>query len=264
MTDLAGKVVWLTGASSGIGEALAYELAKKGAHLILSARNEKELLRVQSSCAWPERHHILPLDLEHYHALEDIAVRTWEQFGAIDVLINNAGLSQRYLGVDSSLALDERIMKVNFFGTTALSRPLLKRMLARGSGHIVVISSVLGLYGIQTRTAYSASKHALRGYFNSLRNELRRTSLKVSLIYPGYITTKVSQNALNADGSAYGKVDKGHASGLSAEACAMGIVQAIEKDRSETVIAGPKEYLGVLLSRWTPSLFRMLSARAQV
>lgn len=264
MIDIAGKRVWITGASSGIGEALAYELARRGAELILSARNESELARVKAACTAPERHHVLALDLEQFRDLEAIAEGTWDRLGPVDILVNNAGLSQRYLGIDSRLALDERIMNVNFFGTTALTRPLLKRMLSRGSGHIVVVSSVLGLYGVQTRTAYSASKHALRGYFNSLRNELARTNIKISLIYPGYVKTKVSENALNADGNAYGKTDTTFQKGLTAEACAVAIAKAIERERGETVIAGPKEWAGVLLSRWTPGLFQKVSARLPV
>lgn len=264
MTEFAGKIVWITGASSGIGEALAYELARKGAHLILSARNEKELRRVQNSCHEPDNHQVVPVDLERYASLESLGEETWATFGPIDVLINNAGLSQRYLAVDSSLALDERIMNVNFFGTTALTRPILKKMLARGAGHITVVSSVLGLYGVQTRTAYCASKHALRGYFSSLRNELANTSIRISLIYPGYVKTQVSQNALQADGSSYGKTDEGHKNGLTPEACARAIVRAMEKDKNDAVIAGPKEWMGVLLSRWAPGLFRIVSSRMKV
>jgi dehydrogenase/reductase SDR family protein 7B len=264
MRDFAGKTVWITGASSGIGEALAYALARKGARLILSARQQTELERVRAACLNPDQHQVLRVDLEAYEGLEKLADEVWESCGPIDCLVNNAGLSQRYLGIESSLALDERIMKVNFFGTTALTRPVLRKMLARGSGQIAVLSSVLGLYGIQTRTAYSASKHALRGYFNSLRNELVASPITISLIYPGYVRSKVSENALAADGAPYGKVDEGHKRAMSPADCAAQIVRALERDKAETIIAGPKEYLGVILSRYSPALFRHLSARMQV
>lgn len=264
MRDLNGKRIWLTGASSGIGEALAYELAAKGAKLILSARNIPELNRVRLACRSPDDHHIVPLDLERYKALETIANEVWSSHGAIDVLINNAGISQRYLALESSMVLDEKIMTVNVFGTLALTRPLLKRMTARNIGHIVTVSSVLGLYGVQTRTTYAASKHALRGYFNSLRNELFATNLKVTNIYPGYVTTNVSQNALTADGKPYGKMDEGHSKGLSPVDCAKRIVRAIERDEAEVVVAKGKEFFAVFLARYFPALFRYVSARSQV
>jgi len=264
MQGISGKTVWLTGASSGIGEALAYELALKGAKLILSARNEGELMRVRRGCMSPEIHHVVRLDLEQYHQLEVLSEEVWEKYGPIDVLVNNAGVSQRYLALESSLSLDEKIMAVNYFGSVALTRPVLKHMAKRDIGHIVTVSSVLGLYGVQTRTAYAASKHALRGYFNSLRNELVHTSLKITNIYPGYVKTNVSQNALTADGSRHGKTDEGHKAGLSPTSCAKRIVLAIERDEAEVVIAKGREFFGVYLSRFMPRLFRFVSARSTV
>ncbi len=264
MRELNGKTIWLTGASSGIGEALAYELAEKGAKLILSARNVAELERVRKSCRSPEIHHIVPLDLEKYRTLEKLSEDTWDRLGPIDMLINNAGVSQRYLAMQSSMALDEKIMAVNFFGALALTRPLLKSMATRDIGHIVTVSSVLGLYGVQTRTAYAASKHALRGYFNSLRNELISSNLKITNIYPGYVTTHVSVNALTANGKAYGKIDAGHSNGMSPVVCAKRIVLAIERDEKEVLIAKGKEYFAVYLARFAPALFRYVSSRTAV
>lgn len=264
MKDLAGKTVWLTGASSGIGEALAYELAGKGCRLILSSRNEQELRRVQSACRSPDSHTVIPLDLSLYQGLEAAAEAVWAKYGPIDILVNNAGVSQRYTALEGSLDLDEKIMATNFFGTIALTRPLLRKMRERKIGQIVTISSVLGLYGVQTRTAYAASKHALRGYFNSLRNELSGTGIVFTNIYPGYVMTNVSRNALNADGGSYGKVNAGHASGIRPEACAKRIVRAIEADEAEVVIAKGKEWLGVFLTRFAPALFRYASARSSV
>lgn len=264
MTDLAGKTVWVTGASSGIGEALAYKLAEKGCKLLLSARNEQELRRVQSACRSPDSHHVVPLDLSRYDEIEALAEKIWDKFGPIDVLINNAGVSQRYKALDGSLELDEKIMDTNFFGTVALTRPLVKKMVERKAGHVVTISSVLGLYGVQTRTAYAASKHALRGYFNSLRNELFDSGVLITNIYPGYVKTNVSRNALLADGGAYGKVDAGHAAGIRPEDCAKRIVKAIENDKAEVVIAKGKEWMGVVMTRFLPSVFRYVSARSSV
>ncbi|ARG99856.1 SDR family oxidoreductase [Legionella micdadei] len=264
MKSLKDKTVWITGASSGIGEALAYEMARAGAKVILSARNEEELHRVRKNCASWEKHIVIPLDLEKYHQLKNKAEEVWEQHGPIDVLINNGGVSQRYLAADAEVETDEKILNVNFFGAIALTHPILKKMLERNSGHFVVISSMLGLYGIQARSAYSASKHALKGYFESLRNELVKTGVRVTIVYPGYIKTQISKHALIANGTAYGKADKAHMTAIPPEHCAQRIRGAIEEDKPELIIAGTKEKLGLLVSRFLPSLFRRLTPKIEV
>lgn len=264
MKELKDKTVWITGASSGIGEALAYEMARAGAKVILSARSEKELQRVCAACMFAEKHCIVPLDLAKHDELEDLVTRIWETHGPIDILINNAGLSQRYLVADSNFALDKRIMDTNFLGTVALTRPVLKRMLQRNSGQIAVVSSMLGLYGIQTRAAYSASKHALKGYFESLRNELIKTDVHITLIYPGYINTQITQNALLADGTSFGHLDNAHAKGILPAECAQKIVKAIEHNKAVVFIAGAKERFGAFMARFFPGLFRYLSPRFEV
>ena len=262
--NLKNKTVWITGASSGIGAALAYELAKAGAKIILSARTEADLKKVRDTCLWPEKHVVVPLDLAKYQEVEHIADAIWHEHGPIDILINNAGMSQRYLVADANIDLDKKIMELNFFGTLALTRPILKKMLERNKGQIAVVSSMLGLYGIQTRSAYSASKHALKGYFESLRNELFNTELKITLIYPGYINTHITQNSLLADGTTFGSIDKAHVKGIPAAYCAQKIVQAIEKEKAVVVIAGIKERYGAFLARFFPALFRYLSPRFTV
>ncbi|WP_133136045.1 SDR family oxidoreductase [Legionella rowbothamii] len=262
--NLNNKTVWITGASSGIGEALAYELASSGARLILSARSQAELERVKNLCTSPEKHIVVPLNLEHHQALANQALSVWEEYGPIDILINNAGLSQRYLVADSAFELDKKIMDVNFFGAVALTRPILKKMLQRGSGHIAVVSSMLGLYGIQTRAAYSASKHALRGYFESLRNELANSKLKITLIYPGFVNTQIAQNSLLASGVSFGKMDKSHERGIKPAICAKKIVHAIRHEKPVVVIAGLKERFGAILARFCPFLFRYISPKFEV
>jgi dehydrogenase/reductase SDR family member 7B len=262
--ELNNKTVWITGASSGIGEALAYEMARAGAKVILSARSEKELQRVQAACPFPEKHCVVPLDLAKQDEMENKVSSVWEMHGPIDILVNNAGLSQRYQVVDSHFELDKQIMDINFLGTIALTRPVLTRMLQRNSGQIAVVSSMLGLYGIQTRAAYSASKHALRGYFESLRNELFNTEIDITLIYPGYIKTQITQNALLADGTHFGRVDNAHAKGIAPEKCAQKIVNAIVHKKPVVFIAGAKERFGAFLARFFPGLFRYLSPRFEV
>ena len=262
--NMNNKTVWITGASSGIGEALAYELASSGAKLILSARNKAELERVKNSCTDPKKHIVVPLDVAHHQDLENQALIVWEEYGPIDLLINNAGLSQRYLVADSAFELDKKIMDVNFFGAIALTRPILKKMLQRENGHIAVVSSMLGLYGIQTRSAYSASKHALRGYFESLRNELADSNIKITLIYPGFINTHITQNSLLASGAPFGKKDKSHERGIKPAVCAKKIVHAIYHEKPVVVIAGLKERFGAFLARFCPALFRYISPKFEV
>jgi dehydrogenase/reductase SDR family member 7B len=264
METLNDKTVWITGASSGIGEALAYEIAKQGARLILSARNQDALERVRQHCISPEKHVIVPIDLEQYDALEEKANRVWGDHGPIDILINNGGLCQRYRSMDGSLALDKKIMDINYFGTIALSRPIVKKMVERKTGHIAVVSSMLGHYGIQTRTAYSASKHALKGYFESLRNELHKTNVYITMIYPGYINTHISENALMANGSSYGAMDKSHKTGVSATKCAQKITQAICARKAVVYISGFKERFGLFMARYFPTLFRAISPKFEV
>lgn len=264
MTSFAGKTVWITGASSGIGEALAYEMAQAGARLVLSARNESELNRVKAACTNPNLHVVLPLDLEAYDHFAELVDTTWLQHGPIDILINNAGISQRYLVADSDFSLDKRIMNTNFLGTVALTRPVLQKMRQRNSGQIAVVSSMLGLYGIQTRSAYSASKHALRGYFESLRNELFKSNITITMIYPGYINTLISNNALMADGSTFGHKDNAHQHGITPQKCAQKIIYALAKHKAQVIISGPKERFGAFMSRFFPSIFRRISPRFEV
>ena len=264
MDNMENKIVWITGASSGIGEALAYELAQAGAKLILSSRRNDELERVRTACMFSEKHVIVPLDLEHYTELEDKVNSVLEEHGVVDVLINNAGVSHRYLVVDSNLELDKKVIDINFFGALAITRPVLKKMLERNCGHIAVVSSMLGLYGMQTRSAYSASKHALRGYFESLRNELFHTNIHITLIYPGYVNTHITQNALLGDGTHFGKMDAFHANAISASKCAKKIVDAINHKKAVVVISGFKERFGVLLNRFFPALFRRLAPKFKV
>ena len=264
MTNFSQKTIWITGASSGIGEALAIKCAGLGAKLILSARNQAELERVRKQCQNPDAHKVVPMDLEDYAHAEAIATATCEALGPIDVLINNAGVSQRYSALDGSSAIDAKIMNTNYVGTVAITRPVLKAMTDHKKGHIVVVSSVLGLYGIQSRSAYAASKHALRGYFESLRNELSESPIGITMVYPGYVKTNVSKNAITATGKSYGKMDKSHQAAMSAEDCATQIVRAIAKRRDVLVLGGFKEILGVYMSTYTPALFRRLAPRLKV
>ena len=254
-----GKTVWITGATSGIGEALARAFAEAGARLVLSARSEERLRVVQAACAHPEHHHIAPFDLSDSDSTAAAARQVVER-GPIEILVNNAGISQRSQTVETALAVDRRIMEINFFGAVTLTKAVLPSMLARKAGHIVVISSLAGKFGAPRRSAYAASKHALHGFFDVLRTEVHDEGLHVTIICPGYIRTNISKNALKGDSSVYGLMDRRQAEGLAPEACARRILRAVRRKDAEVYIGGP-EVLGVYIRRFFPNMFNRLIRR---
>lgn len=251
MTKVRNKVVWLTGASSGIGEELAYLLAKKGAKLIISARRKEELERVKSQCN-SETVEILTIDLEDSFALVQKAKEATTFYGDIDILINNGGISQRDTILNTTLEVDRRLMEVNYFGSIALSKHLLPRMVERKNGHHVVVTSTVGIINTPYRSGYGASKHALHGFYDALRAEHHKDNIKVTIVLPGYIKTNISFNALVGDGSKQDRMDPGQASGMAADKCARLIVKAIESGKQEAYIGGLKEKLGIYLKRFWP------------
>jgi short-subunit dehydrogenase len=256
--NLKGKIVWITGASSGIGEELAYAFAKEGAFLVLSARNREKLEQVKAKCltvtstCW-----VQPADLSNTSQLHTVVNTVLEQTGRIDLLINNAGRSQRSLAKETPLEIDRDMMELNFFSVVALTKLVLPQMLKNGSGHLVAISSISGKFGFPMRTAYTASKHAVQGYFESLRAELINDNIKVTIVSPGRIKTNISINALTKDGSPYNKMDEGQANGMDAGLCAAKIVKAIKKDRKEVLVGG-KEIMMVYIRRFIPALYHRI------
>jgi len=259
------KRVWLTGASSGIGEALAYAFAEAGAHLIISARNEQELNRVAGACTNLGAASVLvqPLDLAQHDTIPGIVEKVIRQVGKVDILLNNGGISQRSLVKDTSLEVVKNLMNVNFFGTVALTKALLPNMLTHQLGHIVTITSLTGKFGSPMRSAYAASKHALHGFFDSLRAELANTPIRVTLICPGFVRTNVSINALTGDGTKQNKMDDATDKGMQPEALAQKILRAIENGKEEVYFGG-KEVLGVYIKRFFPAYFSRLIKRAKV
>ena len=260
MTQLQGKVVWITGASSGIGEAMAVLAAQRGARLVLSARRAAELERVRALCADPAQVAVLPLDLSAFDAAE-AAKQAEAHFGRIDVLVNNAGISQRSLFKDTGLDVYRRIMELDFFAPVALSKALLPGMRQRGGGHFVMIGSVVSKVGVPLRTGYSAAKHALAGFTEAARTELWRDGLRFTLVCPGFVQTQVSVNALGGDGRKHGVLDEQIKQGLSVDYCAGRIWRAVEKNQEDVLIAG-RESLAVLLKRVSPSLLSFVLKRA--
>ena len=265
MPSLENKVVWITGASSGIGEALAYELAAKGAKLILSARRRDELARVKGNCPEVSQQgiEILPLDLTQADSLQLLSEAAIRIFGQVDILINNGGISQRSLVADTSLAVDRRIMEVNYFGAIALTKYLLPHFVQKKQGHFVNISSLTGKFGTPYRSGYAASKHALHGFFDALRAEHHKDNVKVTMICPGFIHTPITFSALTADGSPLNKMDEAQFKGKPADWCAVKIVKAIEKQKEEVYIGG-REVFGVYIKRFLPRLFSKIIRKVAV
>ena len=254
------RIVWITGASSGIGEALAIEWSREGARLVLSSRNVHELERVRQRCVDPDRHVVKPLDLVDSAAIERCAAEVLRELGHVDVVVHSGGVSQRGLAEETALAVDRRIMELNFFGTVALTKALLPSMIARRSGHIVPISSVIGYVGVPLRSAYAASKHALHGFFNALRAETHKHGIRVTIVCPGYIRTKVSENALRPDGTQHGRLDESHAKAMLPERAAPVIVDGVAKRKLEVHVGGP-EIHAIPLQRFFPRLAAYLLRR---
>ena len=256
------KVIWITGASSGIGEALAYEWSKLGARVILSARRESELERVKAACAHSDRCTIAPLDLSRQEDIEATADRMLQQFGAIDILVNNGGISQRSLVIETDVAVDRRIMEVDYFSGVVLTKKLLPAMVAKGGGHIVAISSIVGMFGFPLRSAYSAAKHAMHGFYETVWAELHTQGIRVTVVCPGRILTDVSLHALTKDGTPHGEMDHGQANGITAETCARKIIRAVRKNKREVYI-GQKDLLMIYFKRYIPWVYYRLVSRVQ-
>jgi short-subunit dehydrogenase len=254
---LDGSTVWITGASSGIGEALARELAARGATLVLSARRADELERVRASLPRAADHLVLPLDLERPEGFAEAVSKAWIHTGAVDALVNNAGVSQRGLAADTPMEVGRRIMEIGYFGPVGLTQALLPRLRARGSGRVMVVSSVMGYVGTPMRSSYAAAKHALHGWFDSLRAELWREGVGVTIACPGYVRSRVSENALTASGAPQGRSDRPSRRGISCERCARALARALERDRDEVHVGGT-ELAGIWLQRLLPALFRRI------
>ena len=248
---LSGKRVWITGASAGIGAALARHAAELGADLTLSARSADKLEAVGDSLATGTDWESLRLDLTRP---EDFAAAV-AHVGPVDYLINNGGISQRATALDTEPRVVRRVMEVNYFGQVELTRLVLPGMIARRTGHIAVTSSVAGKIGTPLRSAYAASKHALHGFFDSLRYEVEPHGLRVTMLCPGYIHTDISRNAVTGDGTPQGTMDAHQAAGMSPGEFASRAWHAILAGREEVYIGG-KELAGVYLGRYAPGILR--------
>ena len=261
MADQTGKTAWITGASSGIGEALAKAFVKNGGNAVLSGRNVAELERVANDSGAAERCLILPFDTMDFSGLPAKVEAATAFRDGVDVLVNNAGISQRSLAIDTSFEVYKRIINVDLLAPIALTQALLPHLISRGAGQLVMISSVAGKAGIPLRTAYCAAKHGLVGYADALRSEVSGQGVKVLVVAPGSVKTNVSRNALNADGSVRGSSDKAIDNGIDPDEVARLIWEAVANYTREMVIAeGMEANIPVMRAQDPEKLFDMVEA----
>ena len=264
MNYLNNKIIWITGASSGIGEALVYEVAKNDCKLIISARRENELVRVKKEAGLHDDNClILPMDLENYNDMPSLVQKAMAHYGRVDILVSNAGLSQRSLIIDTDISVDKKLMRVNYLGTVALSKAILPGFIKQKSGHFVTVTSIMGRFGSPYRSGYCGAKHALHGFFDVMRMEHEKDGISVSLICPGFVRTNVSVNALTGNGSKLNTMDAGTQNGLTPQVCAKGILKAVKKRKFEVYIGGG-EIKGVYMKRFFPKLLHKLVLRSKV
>jgi short-subunit dehydrogenase len=252
------KTIWITGASSGIGEASAYQFAKEKANLILTATREDKLKEVQQKCiSLGAQCKVLPYDLSDLENIDGLTDKAISAFGNIDIAFLNAGISQRSKTLDTSFTVDEKIMAVNFFAPVKITKRLLPKMIENGGGTIAVTSSISGKFGFPLRSAYASSKFAVYGFFETVHAEYYNDNIRVVMVCPGRIKTNISYNALEADGTKHAKLDSGQQGGMSAEKAAIKIVSAINNRKPEVLVGG-KELIMVYIKRFFPALARKL------
>jgi short-subunit dehydrogenase len=249
-----GKVVWITGASSGIGESLVYAFVSRGATVVASSNDPEGLTRVQRACPDQSLVNCVPFDLGDTSGIEKIVRDQVSKFGKIDFLLNIGGISQRARIEETPLWLDRKIFEINYFGTIALTKAVLPFMIADKSGHILATSSISGRFGFPLRSAYSASKQALHGFFETLYLENKTSNIRTSVIIPGRVRTSISMHALNSEGKEHGKLDEGQAKGISPDKAAEIIIRGMMKNKRE-ILVGKGEINLLHIRRYFPWLF---------
>ncbi|MEZ5970809.1 MAG: SDR family NAD(P)-dependent oxidoreductase [Hyphomonadaceae bacterium] len=254
----AGKTWWITGASSGIGAALAKTLAKNGAKLILSGRNVDALGAVAKSAETETL--VLPFEATDYQRIPALVEQAWNWSGRVDGLVNNAGISQRSLAIDTVFEVYEKIISIDLLAPIALTQTLLPRMAAAGGGDIVGISSVAGIVGSPLRSAYSAAKAGLIGYSDSVRAETSHLGIRVLVVAPGSVKTNVSKNALDANAATRGVSDSAIDNGMDVDVAAAAIVESLRKGDRELILAEGVELEVARLRRADPNkLFDLMA-----
>ena len=256
------KVVWITGASSGIGEATAYRFAQEGARIIVTALEADLLEGVVNRCkelGAPDAA-ALPFDLSDSDGLDALAEKAWNQFGGIDVLYNNAGISQRGTTVETEMRVIRKVMDIDYYAPVILTKNILPRMIERGGGQLVVTTSIAGRFGFPLRCTYSSAKHALYGFFETVQAETYDQNIRVTIVCPGRVQTNISKYALEKDGKQHGKMDAGQAGGVTPQQAADKIVKAVYKKKRE-VLVGRYELLMAYIKQFCPGLAAKLARR---
>lgn len=250
-----GKIVWITGASSGIGEALVYEMAKRGAKIIISSNDAPGLERVRGGCSQNSSNvFCVSFDLSDTSGIETIVEQQIKALGRIDYLFNIGGISQRSRIDETPLWLDRKIFEINYFGTIALIKAVLPFMISQKSGYVAATSSISGRFGFPLRSAYSASKQALHGFIETLYLENKKYNIRASVIIPGRVRTNISFHALDGNGKEYGKMDEGLNKGISPEKAAKKIIKGISRNRRE-ILVGSSELIMLYIRRICPWIF---------
>ena len=261
----SSKVVWVTGASSGIGRASALEFARQGARVILSARRLSVLEEVIAAAPenWRADMRAVAIDLADGNSMEQRAAEALQCFGRLDAVVHCGGISQRSLAKDTSIEVDRQVMEIDYFGTVALTKAVLPTFLAQRSGQFVVVTSLMGLFSSPLRSGYCGAKHALHGFFEALRAEVYDEGVRITMVCPGFIHTDISLNAVVGDGSKQGTMDEKTGKGLSPEACATQLVEAAAQERPEVLI-GRSEIFGAYLKRFLPNVLRRVMRKRAV
>lgn len=262
MKKFENKTVWITGASSGIGEATAYRFAQEGARVIVTALEADLLEKVVEHCkaqGAPDAA-ALPFDLSDSDGLDALADKAWNLFGGIDILYNNAGISQRGTTVETEMRVIRKVMDIDYFAPVILTKNILPRMIARGGGQLVVTTSIAGRFGFPLRCAYSSAKHALYGFFETVQAETYDQNIRVTIVCPGRVQTNISKYALEKDGRQHGKMDAGQAGGVTPQQAADKIVRAVYRRKRE-VLVGRYELLMAYIKQFFPGLAARLARK---
>jgi dehydrogenase/reductase SDR family member 7B len=251
------KKVWIVGASRGIGASLAHAFNERGAFTILSSRDSNQLIQLQKSLIQPEMSAILPLDLTDPLSISRAIAQFLDTWEHCDVMVHCGGISQRATSMETTIDTTRKIFESNFFGHIQLTQGMLPQMVSRKSGKLIVISSLSGKWGFYLRSSYSASKHALHGYYDSVRMETEKSGISIHLVTPGFIATDISLHAIDSSGESAGVMDKNQLTGISPDECARQIIIGVEKNKSEFGVGG-KEMLSLFLNRYFPRFFQKL------
>ena len=254
-----GKVVWVTGASSGIGEELVYQLSKLGATLIITSRNKDKLVEIQKKLLKANRNcYVLVYDLFQLEGINELVEKVLAIEGKIDSVIQCAGISQRSLSETTDFKVYEKLMTINYFAPVAITQFILPHFKKNNCGNMTVISSIAGLIGFPLRSGYAASKHAIKGYLETLQTEFYNSPISISIVYPGRIDTAISKNAITGDGSKSGIEDANNKVGMRVSKCVSKIINGLQTNKKSIYVGYPERLL-FWIWWFSPTLYLKIS-----